>query len=141
VPPRVLAAPLLALALAGCGAAAESANTAEDFSGEERKVAQAVEDLQDAASRGDAERLCSAVLSAELVRRFEQAGGESCRLAVEEAIQDADTFELRVEDVTIEGDKATARVQAEAGDRDDTDDLQLVREQGRWKVSALRAQA
>lgn len=128
------------VALPGCGAAA-SDTSVEDFEGEDRKVAQVVEDLQDAAQRGDAARLCSTVLSAELVERFEAAGGESCRLAVEEAVQDADTFELRVEDVTVEGERATARVQAEAGDRDDTDTLQLVREQGRWKVSALRAQA
>ena len=133
--PAVLAAAVLA----GCGAAQQ--DSSGNFRGDERLVAQAVEDLQQHAQRGDAKRLCEEVLARELVQRFEQAGGGRCTEAVEEAVKDADTFELTVESVEVSGTRATARVQAESGERDQTDTISLVKEGARWKVSALQAQA
>lgn len=140
-PARFLVTAALALGVAGCGAqAAEDSST--DFRGDERLVAQAVEDLQEAAQGNEAKRLCDEVLARALVQRFNAAGGQDgCAGAVEDAVRDADSFELTVEDVTVTGQRATARVKAEAGDRDETDTIELVREGDRWKVSALQGQA
>jgi copper chaperone CopZ len=138
VPTAALAA---ALAVAGCGGGGGQSDDLERFEGAERQVADVVVDLRDTARRGDSERLCSTVLSQELVTRFEQAGGEGCAAAVEEAIRDADSFDLTVQEVEVQGDQATARVRSQAGEREQTDVIRLVRERGRWRVSALQAQA
>lgn len=136
-----LSTTLAALALAGCGGAASTEDSAGRFKGEDRAVAQTVEDLQDAAQRGDEQRLCSTILSKALVDRFEAAGGAGCAAAIEEAVQDADTFDLTVTKVEVTGATAKATVRSEVGERDKTDALELVKEGGRWKISALQAQA
>jgi uncharacterized lipoprotein YmbA len=56
---------LAALLLVGCGAGTESST--EAFSGEDKRVAQVIEDLQTAGANGEAEEICSRILSAQLV--------------------------------------------------------------------------
>jgi hypothetical protein len=129
---------MVAFGAAGCGAQTAD-DSSDDFRGDERLVAQAVEDLQSAAQRGEGEQLCTQVLARVLVQRFEQAGDGTCADAVTDAVRDADTLETTVEDVTVTGQNATARVQADAGARDETSTLELVREGDRWKISALPA--
>jgi hypothetical protein len=130
MPCRRAALPLvlsLVLALAaGCGTDADSAG---DFEGAEAQVAQAVEDLQEAAFEGEERRICRQLLSAELARR---AG--DCNRAVAAAIDDADTAELEVEDVTIDGDRATARVTV-GRQEEQTETFALVREGGAWRFA------
>jgi hypothetical protein len=120
---------LLLLALAGCGAAASSAG---DFEGEEGRVAEIVEDVQTAAQSDEPERLCDELFARALARRF-QAGSGNCRQEVAVALDDADGVELTVQDVTVQGNSARARVEGENGVRT----LTLVREGGRWRVSEL----
>ncbi len=121
---------LALLALTGCGAAASSAG---DFEGEEARVAETVEDVQEAGTADEAQRVCDELLARALVQRFEAGGGGDCRQEVGTAFDDADEFELTVQDVTIQGTTARARVEAEGGNRT----LTLVREGGRWRVSEL----
>src|SRR5918992_3921740 len=99
---RVLfAVPLVLAALAaGCGASASSAG---DFEGEEKRVADVVERLQSAGETGDAAEICNEVIAQELRDQFQEAGA-NCEQELDEAIKDADDFELDVEDVTITGD-------------------------------------
>jgi hypothetical protein len=78
------------------------------------------------------------VLTRALAERMARAG-RSCAAAVEAAIDDADTFELAVRTVRIQGDRATAAVRLETGDRDRTTRLQLVRERGGWRIAELPA--
>jgi hypothetical protein len=129
-----------ALGLSGCGAAAGS-DSSERFRGDERVVAQAVEDFRDAAQGGENGRLCRELLARELAQRFARAGGGDCLAGVRDAVRDADSFRLEVQDVTVQGGQATARVTTEVGAREQADTIELVREANRWKVSALGAQA
>jgi len=130
--PVRLAAVAAALALAGCGASESS--SANRFQGTEREVAQTVEDLQRAGLSRDAEKICSEILSRELVRQIEEGG--TCAGEVEQAITEAGDFELRVTDVTIQGDRATAEVQP-GSDRERAAPFELVRQDGRWRVDAF----
>src|SRR3712207_440710 len=98
--------PLL-LVLAACGQT--TADSTEDFQGEEQAVAQVVEDLQRAGERNDAEKICRDILARDLSARLQQAG-TSCASELERAIEDADDFELVVEDVTVTGATARATV-------------------------------
>ena len=93
-------------ALAGCGQAQTSAN---DFKGDEKAVAQTIEDLQSAAQGRKPAEICSDVLSRELADKL-KATGNDCVREMEKVTGDADDFELEVKDVTVTGTTATATV-------------------------------
>jgi len=125
---RRLLALLLVPALAGCGATAATG----DFEGAEREVAQTIADVQAAGQAGDEEKLCDELFAESLVQRL-QAGSANCRAELAPALDDADGFELEVQDVTVQGARATARVQGNGG----RGTLTLVREGGRWRLAEL----
>jgi hypothetical protein len=56
---------------------------------------------------------------------------------VETAVKDADDFDLTVEDVSLAGARATARVKSRERDAERVRTLELVREGGNWRVSGL----
>jgi hypothetical protein len=133
----VLVLAALALAAGGCTSSGGSGDSAADFQGEQRRVADVVEDLETAGSDGDQDEICSRILAAGLVDRLEERGG--CRRLVNGALEDVDTFGLTVESVRITGDRAVAQVTTDTGDRERAATLRLVREGGRWKVAELPA--
>src|SRR5436309_441161 len=114
--PRLAALALLpALALGACGQTAK--DSAGDFKGDQKAVAQVVEDLQDAGRKGDAGKICTDLLTPALVTRIQQASSGKCDSVLKDALSDADAFELQVQKVTITGDRADAVVQSQAGDK------------------------
>jgi hypothetical protein len=127
-----IAAVAAALALAGCGSGESS--SAGSFEGQEKEVAQVVEDLQRAAQSRDGGKVCSDIFARELVDEL-SAGDQDCIDEVEKAIGDADDYELRVTDVTVAGERATAVVQQ--GGRKAT--FELVRQDGRWRIAEMQA--
>jgi hypothetical protein len=130
----VLAVPLVLAALAwGC---AGSSSSAGDFEGEEKKVAELVEKLQSAGETGDAEEICNEVLAKELREDIQEAGA-NCEQEIEKAIKDADDFELEVEDVTIDGDVATAKVKGRDKGEERVRDFEFVREGTGWRATSL----
>jgi hypothetical protein len=129
----LLLVPLL-LALAGCGQAVSS--SAEDFQGDDRAVAEVVEELQDAGTSGDADRICADILATELVDRLRSAGS-TCAEEMENAIDDADDFELQVEDVEVTGDTATATVGRGPDGDAGTATFEFTRENGQWRAIGL----
>lgn len=133
----LVAACLAALTLSACGAADEDSST--DFRGEERLVANVVEDLSDAGAERDADAICG-LLSEDLIKQIRTtAGGKAtCADAVDDAVEDADAFAIDVKSVNVDGTGATAVVESKANDDEIRDTLTLVKESGRWKISALR---
>jgi len=121
---------LLALALAGCGAAGSSAG---DFEGEERRVAQVVEDLQSAAEGRDGEEICSRLLASRFADSL-AAAGRTCDQEVTKALGDAESASLEVEAVRVTGNEAVAQVK-DADDR--VTRLPLVREGRDWRLTAF----
>jgi hypothetical protein len=139
---RRLAAPavLLALAISGC-TQAPSSDTG-DFSGEEGAVAKVVGDLSDAASRGETSTVCADLISAELQKAI--AGVEegddaetSCQDEVEKAFDDADGFVVDVDEVTVNGDEATAQVSSEQLDGRVERTFSFVKEDGDWRIDSF----
>lgn len=133
----LVAACLAALTLSACGAADEDSST--DFNGEERLVANVVEDLSDAGADRDADAICG-LLSEDLIKQIRTtAGGKAtCAEAVDDAVEDADAFAIDVKSVKVDGTGATAVVESKENDDEIRDTLTLVKESGRWKISALR---
>jgi hypothetical protein len=128
-----LAALFAALALAGCGAQAEQSST-EEFQGEDRAVAQKIEDLEEAGKGRKPEDICSNILASSLVQQLE-AADVRCADEMEKAIDDADDFDLDVQDVTVSGSTATARVKR--GDDGPTVTMEFTKENGQWRATAL----
>jgi hypothetical protein len=134
--------PLAALAIAavtgltaGCAPTPSSDDSSGDFKGQQRLVANAVEDLQSAAADSDEGKICRDVLARSLADRLAARGG--CAKVVDGAIKDADTFDIAVQSVSITGDRATARVKSETGTKDRIATLELVRERGAWRIAGL----
>jgi hypothetical protein len=134
MPRALLAVPLVLAALAaGCGASSSSAGA---FEGEEKRVADVVEKLQSAGETGDAAEICDEVLASELRDQI-QAAGADCEQELDKAIKDADDFELEVEDVTISGNSATAKVRGRDDGEERVRDFEFVREGRDWRATSL----
>ena len=128
-----LLAILSVLLLAGCGSAAQETSV-DKFTGDERAVAQKIEDLQQAGDRRDPEKICTEILAKSLVTQLE-AAGVTCEDEMKKAIEDADDYQLDVRDVTISGSTATAEVQR--GDDGPTETMEFTREGNDWRATAL----
>jgi len=123
----------LAALLAACGSQPSSSSK---FSGDEKQVADVVEKLQSDGESRDAKGICEDVLASTLVKQIQQAGS-TCEVEIDKAIRDADDYDLEVQDVTISGDTATAKVKGKVGDADQVRDFKFVREQAGWRATDL----
>ncbi len=121
------------LFLAGCGAAQQSSSV-EKFSGDEQAVAQKVEDLQQAGSRRDPEKICTEILAKTLVEELEAAGTD-CTNEMKKAIEDADDYKLDVRDVTVTG--STAKATVRRGEDGPTQTMEFTREGSDWRATSL----
>ena len=124
---------LAVLAFAGCGAEAQP-SSAENFQGDQRAVAQKVEDLQEAGEGRNPEDICSEILAKSLVQQLEAAGA-NCADEMEKAIDDADDFDLDVTKVTISG--STATVEVRRGEDGPTETMEFAREGDQWRATSL----
>src|SRR5688572_23389582 len=125
MPRALLAVPLVLAALAsGC---AGSSSSADDFQGEERKGPRPGGEAPAGGETGDAAEICDEVLAQELRDQIHEAGS-NCEQEIDKAIKDADDFELEVEDVTISGDSATAKVRGRDPGEERVRDFEFVRE-------------
>ena len=125
----------LPLVFSACGQAAK--DSATDFQGDQKAVAQTVEDLQSASRKQDGDKICAALLAPTLVAQIKKASGGDCEKGVKDALSDADSFELQVQKVTVSGAKASAVVKSEGGDKDRVDTLELVKDRGAWRIATL----
>jgi hypothetical protein len=127
-----LLASCAAVALAACG----QASTAGDFAGEEETVASVIEDLESSGKRREADSVCDDLLTQALQDEV-KAGSSSCAAEMKKALEDADAFDLEVQDVTVSGTKATAKVEgADEGDGV-VRTLELEKVGADWRISSF----
>ena len=129
---RAVAILLVLPALAGC---TQTSAATENFEGEEKRIAQVVVDLSDDAARGKQAEVCDQRLSTAL--RDKVAGDGTCAEELEKAFGDAGGAVLEVEDVTVTGSTAIARVSSEDRDRTVTRSFKLVKESQRWRIDSF----
>jgi copper chaperone CopZ len=123
--------------VAGCTTLSSSNDVSTSkFRGDQRLVANTVEDFESAASKGDQDKICRDLLAKALVQQYAQHGG-TCEKAVDAALKDTDSFNLTVERVTISGQQATANVKADRGKHDINQALTLVKQGTGWRISAF----
>lgn len=129
---RLVALPIALLSgalIAGCGGA--PANDTSEFTGAEAEVAEVIEDLQTATDEDAPQRVCEDLLARSLTQEL----GNGCERAIEQAFDDTDTSELAVEDVTVSGTTARARVTVGSADEDVQEMVELTREGNVWRIS------
>lgn len=120
------------LAFAGCTATPPS--SAGDFKGAEKDVAQVVDDMQKAGRTGKPDKLCNDIFTADLANKF-KAGSATCVDEVEKAMRDVNDYDIKVTDVTVTGDTATAKV--EQGKEKRTGTLGFQKIGNAWRVSSI----
>ena len=120
------------LAISACG----TASTAGTFEGEEETVATVVEDLQREGERGEATKICDSILTEALQEKV-KAGSESCASELDKALEDADAFDLEVQDVSISGTTATAKVKGLDEDDGILRTLSLEKVDGDWRIDSF----
>jgi len=127
---------LTALVMAGCGSSSGSSDSTKEFKGEEQKVASVVEQLEQAARDNKPATVCTKLFTKARLSAL-KAQGTTCTTGVKEAFKDADSFDITVDDVTISGNAATAKVTSGSGSKKKADTLELKREGSTWKVDSL----
>jgi hypothetical protein len=133
---RTFAGIFVALALGAAGCGGESSSAAK-YEGEERAIAETVEEMQTAGGRNDAAKLCRELIARGLREKI-ASGGTSCDKELEKAIRDADMFELDVREVTVSGRTARATVRGRTGnEKTTTKTFEFVMEDGRWRASSF----
>jgi hypothetical protein len=136
----MLRAPLAALliaaaAVAGCGGSTASQDTSDRFQGQQRLVANTVENLQSAAEDSDQNKICRDIVSRGLNQRLSRQ--RPCPVTVNAALEDTDTNELDTRTVRIGGDRATARVRLDIGKGERFTNLAFVRERNGWRIDSF----
>ena len=119
-----------------CASQTTSGDSSGKFRGEQRLVANTIEDFESAASKGDQDQICRDLLAKPLVATYAKRGG-TCESAVDGALKDTDSFGLTVESVRVAATQATARVKADRGKKDVIRTVTLVKEGPGWRISAF----
>jgi len=133
---RLIAAATAVLAAAGLTACGASTVSTSSFKGEAKAVAQRISDFQSDATSLNEQKLCQADLASVVLARLRAAGGK-CESALKTQLGEVDVFELKVESIAVTGAKASARVKSTWSGKSRLSTMQLVREGGTWKISAL----
>jgi hypothetical protein len=125
---------IVAVAVGGCASQTTTDDSSDKFRGDQRLVANTIEDFESAASKGDQDQICREMLAKPLIATYAKRGG-TCESAVDGALKDTDSFGLTVESVRITGTDATARVKADRGKNDVLRTINLVKEGPGWRIS------
>jgi hypothetical protein len=129
----LLCAPLLALGASACA----STSTLSSFKGEDHAVAQVVSNLQSYGTAGEAQKICTDLLSSAVVARLHSSPG-GCEQALKNQLSQIDTPEVTVEKVQTHGaTSATAEVKSTYAGKTTLTNVTLVKEKGAWKISKL----
>jgi hypothetical protein len=129
----VLLALVLALLVSACGAAPEKQES-KFKNTDQAAIAKLVDDLASAGRAGNAKKICTEILAKQLVDELKSAGG-NCEQELKRAIDDAQDFNLKVDDVKVNGTTATAQVRQ--GDSKKVATFAFVKERAGWRASAL----
>jgi outer membrane PBP1 activator LpoA protein len=130
--PPVILALLAAALLAGCSGQTKS-NSADDFQGDKKAVAQVVDDLSNAGSDKDAKEICTTIFAPEVAEKLNQ-GNRDCQDVVKEQLKDANAFGLDVKSVDVSGTTATASVESKYDGEDKLQTLRFRKDGQAWRL-------
>ncbi len=131
------------LAVSGCAqGGTKTTNSSDKYSGDEKLIANTIEDFQANATAQDGAKICSTQITAQLAKQISaKNSGASCATAVTAGMKATDEADLTVTDVTIDAkddNKATATVSAKTGEKSSQKySFTLERADKRWQISSF----
>jgi hypothetical protein len=131
----------LALLLAGCGADSENGDDGGGGGGApaDQQVRAVVARFGAATRTKDYQEICDNLLAQDLVDKIE-AIGLPCESALQRGLGDVRDPTLSINEVSIAGTRALVSIHTTATGQQPSDDaLQVVRENGEWKIASLAA--
>jgi hypothetical protein len=138
-PPRRVLLRALALLAAVCaaGLAAGCGSDSEGDAGAEKAARQVVERFGAAAAGHDYQTICDDLLSEELIKTVESVG-LPCEVALQKGLASVREPKIEVRQVRVQGARALVSVHSTAAGQQPSDDaVQLVREDGEWRIASL----
>jgi hypothetical protein len=131
---------LLALALSAC---AKTVSTSS-YSGESKGVAETIKNLQADVTAGEQKKICENDLASTLVAKLGSTKS-GCEQAIKNQLAEVDSFDVTITSITLGGTSAARTASAHvksvyAGKKERPSTLSLVKEGGKWKISALSEQ-
>jgi len=133
-PPAILAL-LAAVVLAGCSGQTKN-KSADDFSGDQKAVAQVVDDLGNAGSDGDAKEICTTIFARDVAAKL-NVGNRDCQDIVDDQLSDANVFDLEVKSVKVTGNTATASVESEFDGEKELRTLGFRKDGQAWRLVSI----
>jgi hypothetical protein len=134
---RGLAALAAVALIAGCGGGGGGdkapGKNAKRFFGDQRDVAQVVDDLAEASRKGDPGAICEKLFTPSLAKTVAAQAGGSCPAKVKEELVVADE-DITVQQLTITGTRALATVKEQNGK---VSHLVFVRQDGEWRIDSI----
>ena len=125
---------LLAVGLAACGSTVSTSG----FKGEQHAIAETIANLQAHTTAGEQKKICAEDLASPVVKRL--GGTTGCERAIKAQVAEIDSLETKVQAIQLGagGNTATARVKSTYGGKGAYRTVLLVKEAGKWKVSAVQ---
>jgi hypothetical protein len=133
--PTAILALLAAAVLAGYSGQTKN-DSAGDFQGDKKAVAQVIDDLSNAGSDKDAKEICTTIFAPEVAEKLKQ-GNRDCQDVVEEQLKDANSFGVDVKSVEVSGDTATARVESKYNGKDELRTVRLRKDGQAWRLVGI----
>jgi hypothetical protein len=128
----LLCTPLLAVGVSAC-----ASTTSGSFKGEPKAIAQTISDLQTEATAGEAKKICDNLLASVVTARLSSAPG-GCTQAIKSQLSQVDTLELTVQSILPQtATTASAKVKNTYAGKAKISTVELVKEDGKWKISKL----
>jgi hypothetical protein len=117
--------------------ACASTASSSSFKGEQHAVAQVISNFQSEATAGEAQKICTSVLSTALTARLNAARG-GCIEALKSQLNEVDSPELTIQSVKLLGGAdATAQLKSTHSGKSKVSTMTLLKEGGKWKISGL----
>ena len=118
-------------ALAGCGGGPT----------DEQQVRDVLADFGRATAARDYDALCERILAPSLIEDVKEIG-LPCEIALQNSLGQVENPRLTVGRVRVEGSKASAEVRSSADNQEPSRDIvELVREEGEWRIARLAGAA
>jgi hypothetical protein len=128
-----LSAVAAAVVLAGCGGSSVGPN-AKKFSGEQRKVAQVIDDLSSASRAGDANRICDEIFTPRFAGAVAKRNKTTCRTRVQRVLVSKQE-RITITQLIVQTPNATAQVQEQNGN---VSRITLRKQNGGWRVDGIQ---
>jgi len=127
-------ATLATMTLAACATTVSTT----PFKGEAHEVAQTIANLQSDVTAADEQKVCANDLASAIVARLNTAPG-GCKQAIKNQLAEIDSLELNVVSVRVStaGRAASASVTSVYAGKKRAGTVSLVKEGGKWKISAV----